>query len=126
MLSLTGGGVQHAFEAIGLAATAQEQAFAMLRADGAAYVIGMVPPTDLVSLPGAAFVSEKRIQGAMMGSNRFRVDMPRLIDLYLQGRIHLDELVSARIPLERINQGFADMKTGEIARSVIMFDPAPG
>ena len=85
VLALTEGGVQHAFEAIGLAQTAQD-AFAMLRADGGAYVIGMVPPTDLVSIPGASFISEKRIQGAMMGSNRFRVDLPRMIDLYLQGR----------------------------------------
>jgi S-(hydroxymethyl)glutathione dehydrogenase / alcohol dehydrogenase len=122
VLALTDGGVQHAFEAIGLAQTAQD-AFAMLRADGGAYVIGMVPPTDLVSIPGAAFISEKRIQGAMMGSNRFRVDLPRMIDLYLQGRIHLDELISARIPLDRINQGFAEMKTGTIARNVVVFNP---
>ena len=120
VLELTGGGVQHAFEAIGLARTAQD-AFAMLRADGAAYVIGMVPPTEVVSVPGSAFLSEKRIQGAMMGSNRFRVDVPRMIDLYLQGRIRLDELVSARIPLDAVNEGFAEMRTGAIARNVIVF-----
>ncbi len=120
VMELTQGGVQHAFEAIGLAATA-EDAFAMLRADGTAYVIGMVPPTDLVSLPGATFISEKRIQGAMMGSNRFRVDMPRMIDLFLQGRLQLDALVSARIPLDQINQGFAELKTGVIARNVVVF-----
>ncbi len=57
-----------------------------------------------------------------MGSNRFRVDMPRYVDLYLDGRLKLDELVSARIPIEDINDGFAAMKTGEVARSVIMFD----
>ena len=108
---LTGGGVQHAFEVIGLAATA-EDAFNMLRPDGGAYVIGMIPPSQSVSIFGPAFISERRIQGALMGSNRFRVDMPRIIDLYLQGRVKLDELVSARLPLTAVNDGFAAMRAG--------------
>jgi S-(hydroxymethyl)glutathione dehydrogenase/alcohol dehydrogenase len=57
-----------------------------------------------------------------MGSNRFRVDMPRFIDFYLQGKLHLDDLISNRIALTDINEGMEALKTGEIARSVIMFD----
>ena len=57
-----------------------------------------------------------------MGSNRFRFDMPRYVDLYMDGRLKLDELVSARITLDEINDGFEAMKTGEIARDVIIFD----
>jgi S-(hydroxymethyl)glutathione dehydrogenase/alcohol dehydrogenase len=57
-----------------------------------------------------------------MGSNRFRVDMPRFVELYLQGRLHLDDLISKRIRLEDINKGMDDLRTGEVARSVIMFD----
>jgi len=57
-----------------------------------------------------------------MGSNRFRVDMPRFIDFYLQGRLHLDDLISRRIKLEDVNDGLAALETGEVARSVIMFD----
>jgi S-(hydroxymethyl)glutathione dehydrogenase/alcohol dehydrogenase len=57
----------------------------------------------------------------MVGSNRFRVDMPRYVELYLQGRLKLDELVSARIPLEQVNEGFAAMKAGSVARSVVVF-----
>jgi S-(hydroxymethyl)glutathione dehydrogenase/alcohol dehydrogenase len=57
-----------------------------------------------------------------MGSNRFRVDMPRFIDFYLQGKLHLDDLISNRIALSDINEGMEALKTGEIARSVIMFD----
>jgi Zn-dependent alcohol dehydrogenase len=68
------------------------------------------------------FLRERRIQGSMMGSNRFRTDMPRLIEFYLQGRLKLDEMVSARIPLERINDGFDALQRGGIARSVIVFD----
>ncbi|MEJ0027227.1 MAG: Zn-dependent alcohol dehydrogenase [Rhizomicrobium sp.] len=120
VLELTKGGVHHSFEAIGLAKTA-EQAFNMLRRGGTANVIGMIPPGQMVSLMGAAFLGEKRIQGSMMGSNRFPIDMPRLVDFYLSGQLKLDKLISRRIRLDQVNEGFADMKTGELARSVIVF-----
>jgi S-(hydroxymethyl)glutathione dehydrogenase/alcohol dehydrogenase len=118
---LTGGGVHYSFEAIGLKATA-EQAFRMLRPGGTATVIGMIPPGQMVELHGVDFLAEKKIQGSMMGSNRFRVDMPRFVDFYLQGKLHLDDMISNRIALSDINEGMAALKTGEIARSVIMFD----
>lgn len=118
---LTGGGVHYSFEAIGLKATA-EQAFRMLRPGGTATVIGMIPPGQMVELHGVDFLAEKKIQGSMMGSNRFRVDMPRFVDFYLQGKLHLDDMISNRIALSDINEGMAALETGEIARSVIMFD----
>jgi S-(hydroxymethyl)glutathione dehydrogenase/alcohol dehydrogenase len=121
VLEMTGGGVENAFEAIGLKIAA-EQAFAMLRPGGTATVIGMIPLGSNVELPGVEFLSEKRIQGSTMGSNRFRIDMPRYVDMYLDGRLKLDELVSARIGLDDINDGFEAMKRGEVARSVIVFD----
>lgn len=120
VLELTGGGVHHAFECIGLKVTA-EQSFLMLKPGGTATVIGMIPIGDNVELPGYLFLSEKRIQGSNMGSNRFRTDMPRYVDMYLAGRLKLDELVSARRPLDEINEAFEDMKAGEVARSVITF-----
>ncbi len=118
---LTGGGVHHAFECIGLKATA-EDAFKMLRRGGAATIIGMIPPGVKVELSGVDFLSEKKMQGSFMGSNRFPVDMPRYVDFYMQGRLKLDEMVSARLPLERVNEAFEEMKRGEVARSVIVFD----
>ena len=118
---LTGGGVHYSFEAIGLKATA-EQAFRMLRPGGTATVIGMIPPGQMVELHGVDFLAEKKIQGSMMGSNRFRVDMPRFVDFYLQGKLHLADRISNRIALSGINEGMAALETGEIARSVIMFD----
>jgi S-(hydroxymethyl)glutathione dehydrogenase/alcohol dehydrogenase len=118
---LTSGGVHYSFEAIGLKATA-EQAFQMLKNGGTATVIGMIPPGHMVSLHGPDFLFEKKIQGSMMGSNRFRVDMPRFVDFYLQGKLHLDDLVSRRIKLADVNDGLAALESGEVARSVIMFD----
>jgi len=118
---LTGGGVHYAFEAIGLKATA-EQAFSMIRPGGCATIIGMIPVGVKIELTGSDFLREKRIQGSMMGSNRFRVDMPRFIDFYLQGKLHLDQMVSKRIKLEDVNEAFEDMESGAVARSVIVFD----
>ena len=117
---LTKGGVEFSFEAIGLK-TAAEQAFAMLAPSGVATVIGMIPVGQNIEIPGHMLLGDRRIQGSNMGSNRFRVDMPRYVDLYMQGRLKLDELVSARIKLDEVNEGFAAMKRGNIARSVIVF-----
>ena len=65
---------------------------------------------------------EKTILGCMMGSNRFRLDMPRYVDLYLAGELKLDEMISARLPLESINDAFETMRRGKAARSVIVFE----
>jgi S-(hydroxymethyl)glutathione dehydrogenase/alcohol dehydrogenase len=121
VIELTKGGVQHSFEAIGLAKTA-EQAFNMLRRGGTANVIGMIPVGQTISLMGAAFLGEKRIQGSLMGSNRFPVDMPRLVDFYMAGKLKLDDMISRRIKLDQVNEAFEEMKTGAVARSVIVFD----
>ncbi|WP_020423728.1 Zn-dependent alcohol dehydrogenase [Cupriavidus sp. WS] len=118
--ALTRGGVHHAFEAIGLKQTA-EQAFSMLRRGGTATVIGMIAPGVKIELKGTDFLAEKRIQGSMMGSNRFPVDMPRLVDFYLSGKLKLDQLISRRMPLENINDAFDELRRGELARSVILF-----
>ncbi len=118
---LTGGGVHHSFEAIGLKATA-EQSFRMLRRGGTANIIGMIPVGTKIELHGADFLGERRIQGSYMGSNRFPVDMPRLVDFYMSGKLKLDAMISRRIRLEEINSAFDELKRGELARSVIVFE----
>ena len=82
---LTGGGVHYSFEAIGLAKTAQ-QAFKMVRRGGTATVIGMIPVGTMVEIHGPEFLGEKKLQGSNMGSNRFRVDMPRFHRLLPAGK----------------------------------------
>jgi S-(hydroxymethyl)glutathione dehydrogenase / alcohol dehydrogenase len=118
---LTRGGVDYSFEAIGLKATA-EQSFQMLGAGGTATVIGMIPVGTMVELHGPDLLSEKKIQGSNMGSNRFRVDMPRFVDFYLSGKLHLDEVISKHIKLGDVNEAMEALKTGQDARHVIMFD----
>jgi S-(hydroxymethyl)glutathione dehydrogenase/alcohol dehydrogenase len=120
IIEMTKGGVHHAIECLGLKLTA-EQSFRMLAVGGTATIVGMVPFGEKIELHGADFLRERKIQGSSMGSNRFRVDMPRMIELYLQGRLHLDDWISDRIELNEINQGFKAMKEGKVIRSVIDF-----
>ena len=118
---LTGGGADYTFEAIGLKIAA-EQCFDSIRPGGTATIIGMIPVGQKVELDGPSFLQEKKIQGSSMGSNRFRSDMPKYIDFYLQGRLNLDDMVTRRGPLEDVNEAFRAMKAGEVVRSVLMFD----
>ena len=121
--ALSEGGVDHAFEAIGLQAT-QQLGFAMLGIGGTLTLIGVPPAGAGLTLPGllTAVLNEKRVQGSMMGSSAFQQDLPRFARMYLDGRLMLDELVSKRLPLAQINEGFEAMLGGGIARSVVVFD----
>ena len=116
-----GQGVENSFEAVGMKQTA-EDAFKMIRNGGQATVIGMIPVGTSVEIHGVELLYEKKLTGSNMGSNQFRTDMPRFVEMYLDGRLKLDEMVSKTISLEQINDGFEEMKTGNVARSVITFD----
>ena len=118
---LTKGGVHHAFEVLGRKETA-EQAFAMLAPGGTATIVGMIPFGQKIELHGFDFLRERKIQGSSMGSNHFRVDMPRLVEFYMRGKLHLEDWISAKLKLSEINEGFAAMKAGKTVRSVIVFD----
>jgi len=118
---LTNGGVEYAFEAIGLKKAA-EQAFECIRPGGTATVIGMIPVGQKLELEGSVFLREKRIQGCSMGSNRFKVDMPKYVDFYQRGLLRLDEMITRRGRLEDVNDAFRAMKAGEVARTVLMFE----
>jgi S-(hydroxymethyl)glutathione dehydrogenase / alcohol dehydrogenase len=118
---LTSGGVDYSFEALGRKETS-EQAFAMLAPGGTTTIIGISPFGTKFELPALDFIQEKTMQGSIMGSNRFRIDMPYYLRLYQQGRIKLDELISQRIKLDEINDGYRKLQSGVGARSVIIFD----
>ncbi len=116
---LTDGGVDYSFEAVGFAATV-EQAFAMLGPGGTATVVGLVPDTQPVSIRASElFLLEKRLQGALMGSNQFPADIPGYVRYYEQGRLNLDDMISAAVSLEQINEGFELMKNAGGTRVVV-------
>jgi len=119
---LSGGGADFVFECIGLAATVQ-QAIGMTGRGGTTVLVGVVPITELVPISAADLtLQEKKLVGSYMGSNRFRFDMPKYIDFYLDGRLKLDEMISSWIDLGEVNEAFDRMRKGEAARQVIVFD----
>jgi Zn-dependent alcohol dehydrogenase len=121
--SLTDGlGVDFAFEVIGVPDVIV-QAFLSVKRGGKAVVVGVPGFDQTVSLPAAALaLEEKSVIGSLYGSGNMRRDMPKLIDLYRRGRLKLDQLISQRIKLDQVNDAFAAMQNGEVARSVIVYN----
>lgn len=118
--ALTGGGVDYAIEAVGRSSTA-ELAWALLKRGGTATILGMIAPGNMVSIPGPSFLTGKKLQGSLLGSTRFPIDLPRLVQLYLDGKLDLDTMVAERITLDGVNDALAKLRTGDTVRSVIEF-----
>jgi S-(hydroxymethyl)glutathione dehydrogenase / alcohol dehydrogenase len=119
---LTGGGVDYAFDVVGNTAV-QREAFMMLRARGTLMLVGLPKSGSELSVPAIPMiVREIRVIGSLMGSAAFQRVIPTYAQLYLDGRLTLDPLISQRIKLEDINKGYEQLIAGETARSVIVFD----
>jgi S-(hydroxymethyl)glutathione dehydrogenase / alcohol dehydrogenase len=119
-------GADHAFEVSGLPEPL-EAAYASLGSDGTVHLIGLQRPGSEFSLPSSELGRGAGVRAVRMGSTNFRVDIPFYVDLYLQGRLKLDELVERTIELEAINDGYAAMAGGaSMGRTVITFkQPSP-
>jgi S-(hydroxymethyl)glutathione dehydrogenase/alcohol dehydrogenase len=118
---LTDGGPDYAFECVGsgeLAATA----YRAIRRGGLAVVVGVAKPSDSTAIRTMTLpFEEKTITGSYFGSCVPRVDFPRLLSLYLAGRLKLEELITRRYSIDEAPQAFADLQTGKNARGVIVF-----
>lgn len=116
-----GAGVDFSFDALGAQVTA-EQALAIAAPGARAVLVGIPALTVKASFsPFQMVFGEKQLSGCFYGSVRPTIDFPMLCDLYMTGKLDLDRLISKTIRMEDINQGFADMKSGGVARSVITF-----
>ena len=117
----TSGGADYAFECVGsgeLAATA----YRAIRRGGLAVVVGVAKPGDSTSVRTMTLpFEEKTLTGSYFGSCVPRIDFPRMLDLYLGGKLMLDELITRRYKVEEAPQAFADLESGRNARGVIMF-----
>jgi S-(hydroxymethyl)glutathione dehydrogenase/alcohol dehydrogenase len=120
VVEISRGGVHHAIEAVGRPQSAAT-AVKVLRRGGTATILGMMPLSEKVGLSAMDLLSGKRLQGGLMGSNRFPVDIPRLVDFYLRGLLDLDTIIADRLPLERINDAFDELRKGDATRSVVVF-----
>jgi S-(hydroxymethyl)glutathione dehydrogenase/alcohol dehydrogenase len=118
--ALTGGyGVDYAFEVIGHPRTIA-QAYESLRKGGTAVVVGVSDENaELTLKPVWMMRHAKTLLGCAYGSARPQVDFPRIIDLYMDGRVKLDELITRRFGLDDINEAFRAMEAGEVARGIL-------
>lgn len=122
VMTLTGGGVHHAIEAVGRIETGQ-LCVALLRRGGTATMLGMMPlDGGRIGLDAIELLSEKKVQGALMGSNRFPLDIPRLVDFHMAGKLDLETIIAQRIPLESINKAMDALRQGDSVRSVVVFE----
>ena len=121
VLSLSGGGVEHAFEVVGRAATIR-QAWDVLAPGGAATVVGLAPVGVEVSLPAIDFLSEKTITGSYYGSSDVHAALGRLVQLVVDGRLDLGDVVSYLIGLDDVEAALERLRRGQGARSVIVID----
>ncbi len=117
-----GRGADYVFVTVG-AVVAYEQALGMCAPGGSIIMAGMTGNDDYMRLnPMMVAYQEQRLIGSKMGGTVLRRDIPRLIELYRQGRLKLDELISNRYSLEKINEAIADTAKGGTRRNVILFD----
>jgi Zn-dependent alcohol dehydrogenase len=118
---LTGGkGVDYAFEAIGLPPTI-EQAYGATRKGGKCVVIGVTRADVRVSINANEMVyGEKTLMGSLYGSSRPKIDILTLLEMYREGKLLLDELLTRTYPLTEINEAYAALERGEVARSLVL------
>ena len=116
-----GRGADHVFESVGLQSL-QETAFEATRPGGTLTLVGLTPVGSGTNLPGSVITrTEKVIRGSFYGSVLPQRDFPMFLDLYSAGKLKLDELVTQRYRLDQINEAYASMLTGEVARGIIVF-----
>lgn len=121
-LSHEGRGVDYAFEVIGNTQTI-EQAYAMIRPFGMAVIVGITSRDAHVRIPAQALTrTERRLIGSYYGSSNPRLDMPKFLSLYDEGKLKLDELITQTYRLEQVNQAFDDLQAGKNARGVLLFE----
>ncbi|WP_326533636.1 Zn-dependent alcohol dehydrogenase [Pseudorhodoferax sp.] len=121
IMALTGEGVDVAFDAVG-STRLLSQCFAALAPRGTAVLVGAIPAGEQLAIDARGLLRERKLTGSFMGSNRFQLDMPYYLDLYRQGRLNLDAMVSERLPLDRIGEAFEAFEHGRGMRTVITFD----
>ena len=118
---MTGGGPDYAFECVGSGELAAA-AYRAIRRGGLAVVVGVAKPSDSTSVRTMTLpFEEKTLTGSYFGSCVPRVDFPRMLSLYMAGRLKLEELITRRYPIDEAPQAFADLQAGKNARGVIVF-----
>jgi S-(hydroxymethyl)glutathione dehydrogenase/alcohol dehydrogenase len=121
IVQLTDGGADYSFECIGNTATMRQALECCHKGWGQSVIIGVAPAGAEIATRPFQLVTGRVWKGSAFGGARGRTDVPRIVDWYMDGKLKIDELITHRLPLERINEGFELMKRGESIRSVIVY-----
>jgi alcohol dehydrogenase len=121
VLELTGGGADHAIETVGSAKVLAD-AYAATRRGGATTTVGLPDPSQMLTIPAVSLVAEERtLRGSYLGSSVPADDLPKFIDLHRQGRLPVERLLTHRLSLEEVNEGFDRLASGAAVRQAIIF-----
>jgi len=121
IVQLTDGGADYSFECIGNTTTMRQALECCHKGWGQSVIIGVAPAGAEIATRPFQLVTGRVWKGSAFGGARGRTDVPKIVDWYMDGKLKIDELITHRLPLERINEGFELMKRGESIRSVVVY-----
>jgi S-(hydroxymethyl)glutathione dehydrogenase / alcohol dehydrogenase len=121
IIGLTDGGADYSFECIGNVTTMRQSLECCHKGWGQSIIIGVAAAGQEISTRPFQLVTGRVWKGSAFGGARGRTDVPKIVDWYMDGKINIDDLITHRLPLERINEGFDLMKSGESIRSVVLY-----
>jgi S-(hydroxymethyl)glutathione dehydrogenase / alcohol dehydrogenase len=121
IVQLTDGGADYSFECIGNVATMRQALECCHKGWGVSVIIGVAGAGQEISTRPFQLVTGRVWKGTAFGGARGRTDVPRIVDWYMDGKLRIDELITHKLPLERINEGFDLMERGESIRSVVVY-----
>jgi S-(hydroxymethyl)glutathione dehydrogenase/alcohol dehydrogenase len=121
LVSLTKGGADYSFDCTGNVSVMRQALECCHKGWGQSIIIGVAPAGAEIATRPFQLVTGRVWKGSAFGGARGRTDVPRIVDWYMDGRINIDDLITHKLPLERINEGFSLMHEGQSIRSVVEF-----
>lgn len=121
IVQLTDGGADYSFECIGNVTTMRQALECCHKGWGQSFIIGVAAAGEEITTRPFQLVTGRMWKGSAFGGARGRTDVPKIVDWYMEGKLNIDDLITHTLPLERINDGFDLMKSGESIRSVVLY-----
>ncbi len=121
LVNLTGGGADYSFECIGNVDVMRQALECCHKGWGESIIIGVAGAGQEISTRPFQLVTGRVWRGSAFGGARGRTDVPKIVDWYMDGKINIDDLITHQMPLDKINEAFDLMHSGESIRSVINF-----
>ncbi|MDG6095625.1 S-(hydroxymethyl)glutathione dehydrogenase/class III alcohol dehydrogenase [Acetobacter sp. AN02] len=121
LVELTGGGADYSFECVGNTTLMRQALECAHRGWGVSTIIGVAGAGQEISTRPFQLVTGRRWIGSAFGGARGRTDVPKIVDWYMDNKINIDDLITRKLPLEKINEGFAEMGKGDNIRTVVEF-----